>query len=126
MTREEFIALPYLLTVSQVVACGYAENTVNKYAEHGILTVVKPKGCTQRRFPKAQLAALLGWEDTLDRKKWAREKPLLAPAAVQEWTGYKKETVLAIAQAKGLTLVKPGGVGDAKYRKEEVGKWIGL
>lgn len=126
MTREEFQRLPHLVTVGDVVKCGYAVATINKYAAHGILTEITPKGCTQRRFQKVQLAALLGWPEAIDRKKWAKEKPLLSPAAVQEWTGYQPRTLRAIVQAKGLTEVKPGGIGDGKYRKEEVGGLIGL
>lgn len=126
MTRETFNALPHLLPPGIVVACGYAVATLNKYAAHGILTVVKPPGCGQRRFRKAQVASMLGWNDAVDRKKWAKEKPLLSLNAVREWTGYKAETIRAITKAGGLTPVQPGGVGDVKYRKAEVGEWLGL
>lgn len=126
MTREEFQELPYLLTLGEVVACGYAVATINKYAAHKILAAIKPKGCTQRRFQKVQLAAMLGWADEIDRKRWAREKPLLGMAAVLEWTGYTSETFCAIVKAGGIGRVQPGGIGHAKYRKEEVGEWVGL
>ena len=126
MTREEVQKLPYLLTQGQVVACGYAPATIGKYAEHGILRAVLPKGCTQRRYQKVQLAGLLAWEDLIDVKAWAREKPLLGLGAVTQWTGYANGTISDIVAAKGLTAVQPGGIGERKFRKEEIGGWIGL
>lgn len=126
MTREQFQLLPYLLTSAQAEACGYERRTLNKYAENGILTVVLPAGCVQRRFQKRQFAQLLGWEDTLDLAGWQREKPLIQVAAVAQWTGYDVHTLLAIVRAGGLVAVDPGGLGRRHYRKEEVGRWIGL
>jgi hypothetical protein len=126
MTREEFQGLPHLLTQCQVVGCGYAPATIGKYVEHGILRAVLPKGCTQRRYQKLQLAELLGWMDLVDVKGWQREKPLLPLGAVTQWTGYANGTVSDIVAAHGLTVVQPGGIGERKFRKEEVGEWIGL
>ena len=126
MTREDFSKLPHLLKRSDVQACGYSRSTVEKYADCGILEVVQPKGSDQSRFRKLAVANLLGWEDLVDRTAWKRENALFALAAVKQWTGFDKATVTAIASAGGLTLVKPGGLGEAKYRKEEIGRWIGL
>ena len=126
MTREEFTALPYLLTPGQVEACGYAPRTVDKYAESGILAVILPAGCRKRRFQKRQLAQMLGWESTVDRAAWAREKPLLPLGVVQQWTGYDERTVANMVLAGGLVVVRPAGLWCAKYRKEQIGEWIGL
>lgn len=126
MTRAEFIALPYLLTPGQAARCGYSLRTLDKYAENGLLMVVCPPGCTQRRFQKRQFAELLDWSDTLDLKAWAREKPLLSINAVTQWTGYDKHTILQILRAGGLVAVNPAGLGTAKYRKQAIGEWIGL
>ena len=126
MKRDEFQKLPHLLTLAQVVACGYSPATVGKYAAAGILRAVLPKGTTQRRYQKLQVAQLLGWEDAIDRKSWWREKPLLPPCAVSQWTGYAPKTVVEIAEAGSLTTVLPGGVGERKFRKEEIEEWLGL
>jgi len=126
MTRAEFIALPYLLTPGQVASCGYSLRTIDKFAENGILTAVCPKGATQRKFQKKQIAAILGWDDAIDQKKWDKEKPLMGVAVVREWTGYQPKTVRQIGKAGGLTPVQPGGIGDTKYRKDEIGKLLGF
>jgi len=126
MTREEFRALPYLVTHKMIARCGYSPQTLEKYAECAILRVIQPKGCGQRRFQKVQLADLLGWMDTIDRNAWRAERPLMALGAVQRWTGFDPHTLNAIARARGLTIVQPGGIGERKFRKEEIGGWIGL
>ena len=126
MTKAEFQAWPYLLTPGQVAACGYSPATIHKYVEHEILRAVLPRGIAQRRFQKVQIARLLGWEDVLDRERWQREKPLLPYCAVREWTGYDPRSIKLIVRAGGLVAVNPGGIGDAKYRKEQIGEWIGL
>lgn len=126
MTKDEFTALPYLLTPGQVVSCGYSPTTLRKYTEHGVLRVVLPTGCGQRRFEKRQLAQMLGWTGTLDLKAWAAEKPLLGFGAVHWWTGYEESTIRKIVEAGGLVAIKPGGLGYEKYRKEQIGAWLGL
>lgn len=126
MTKLDFAALPYLLTLGQVEQCGYTQATLDKYAACGILEVIVPPGCIQRRFQKRQVAQILGWEDTLDVIGWRREKPLLSVGMVHQWTGYNAQTIAAIAAAGGLDRVQPGGVGNSKYRKEAVGAWLGL
>ena len=128
MTREEFQKWPYLLTQGQVMACGYSPATIGKYVEHGILRAVKPKGCTQRRYQKVQIAKLLAWEDALaaDRAAWQKEKPLLGLGAVRQWTGFCNLIITAIVQARGLTAVQPGGIGERKFRKQEIAEWIDL
>lgn len=125
MTKQEFAALPYLLTPGEAAQCGYSEHTLNKYAQAGILRVVQPPGAGWRRFQKRQLAQLLGWEDVLDWTRWRREKPLLACCAVCEWTGYDARTIRQIVASGGLVSVNPGGIGDAKYRKDEIAEWLG-
>jgi hypothetical protein len=126
MTREEFRALPYLLTPAQAVCCGYTYNTLMKYADYGVLVVVLPPGCRQRRFQKRQFAQMLGWEDTLDWPGWRKEKPLLSLAAIHQWTGYDPTTVRQIVRAGGLSPICPGGMGETKYRKSEVAQWLGF
>ena len=126
MTLEEFKALPYLLTPGQVVGCGYTAATLVKYAAHGILLVILPKGCAQRRFQKRQIAKLNGWESALDFAGWAREKSMLRLNAVCQWTGYTEETVSHIVAAGGLLRVQPGGIGYGLFRKSDVGAWLGL
>lgn len=126
MTREDFINLPYLLTPGQAAACGYSILTLDKYAANGILVVVRPPGCTLRRFQKRQLAQMAGWEDTLNWTAWRREKPLVSLAAVVQWTGISRNQVRAIVRAGGLTCVQPGGMGEGKYRREELGVWLGF
>lgn len=126
MTKEEFTKLPYLLPPASAVACGYSLTTLNKYAENGILVVVLPKGVAQRRFQKRQLAQLLGWEALIDLARWRMEKPLMALGALCEWTGYTSETVSHIVAAGGLQPVQPGGLGERKFRKQQIGEWLGL
>jgi hypothetical protein len=126
MTRSEFTALPYLLAPAAVTACGYSPRTVAKYFACGILTPIQPRGFSGRRAQKRQVAQLLDWSDTLDLAAWQREKPLLGFAAVHQWTGYGERQLAQIVKAGGLTAVNPGGVGRAKYRKEDVAKWLGL
>lgn len=126
MTKEEFGKLPYLLTVGQTVSCGYCRRTLDKYAAAEVLKVIKPKGAVHRKFQKKQIAQLLGWEKSLDTAAWGREKPLLSPTAVYQWTGYDRDTLAAMVAAGGLTRVMPAGMGEAKYRKEEIASWIGL
>lgn len=126
MTREEFQRLPYLMSPSQVARCGYALHTVEKYAAHGILKVIQPAGMPHRRFRKLQVAQLLGWEPLIELARWRSEKPLLPFCAVHEWTGFAERTIKEIVAAGGLVEVRPGGVGSTKYRKEEIGAWLGF
>lgn len=126
MTRAEFIKLPCLLTPGQAAACGFAAHTLRKFADNGVLRIILPQGCTQRRYQKVQFAQLLGWADVIDRAAWAREKPLLALGAVCQWTGYDRHLIPVIVAAGGLERVQPGGLGRARYRKQEIGEWIGL
>jgi len=126
VTRKEFQQLPYLLAQKHLLACGLTGATTSKYLEHGLLRAVKPAGFSERRVPKIQVAQLLGWQDTLDLQGWAREKPLFLFAAVHQWTGFDRQSVDEIVAAGGLVRVRLGGLGAARYRKEQIGEWIGL
>jgi hypothetical protein len=126
MTRAEFIALPYLLTPGQAAACGFSAHTLHKFADNGVLRIIRPAGCTQRRYQKLQFAQLLDWVGALDRSAWARERPLLTSNAVCQWTGYDRGTITRIVTAGGLVCVQPGGLGSRHYRKRDIGEWIGL
>lgn len=126
MTREEFITLPYLLTPGQVASCGYSSATVAKYAECGVLRVILPAGCTQRRFQKRQVALLNGWEATLDLAGWRRLKPMVRLGVVCQWTGYDRDVIGHMVAAGALTVVQPAGVGYRLFRTEEIGAWLGL
>lgn len=126
MTRESFKQLPHLLQRHEVEAAGFGRQTIEKYVDAGVLTLVQPAGCGQARFQKRQLAQLLNWEDLLDASGFAEEPPAMSLKAVLRWTGWDDRTLAKIVRAGGLTLVKPPGSGAGKYLKSEVAALLGF
>ena len=126
MTKDDFKKLPYLVLEHQVVAVGYCRSAVAKFVDCGVLTQVKPAGAGLARYQKKQLAQLLQWEELLEPKEFAKERPLMDAKAVQRWTGWGEESLVKLVKAGGLKLVKPPGCGRGKFLKTEIGRLIGF
>ena len=128
MTQADFKSLPFLLLEHQVAKLGYDRRTLGKLVDCAVLSRIAPKGCTQGRYQKRQLAQLLHWEHLLaaDEAQFRQLAPLLPLKPVRTWTGYTEETLSGIVHAHGLTLVKPPGMSQGKFLKAEIAKLIGF
>jgi hypothetical protein len=127
MTQEEFRKLPWLMFNGQVLeAAGYSRNTLRKMVDCGVIEEVRPPGCTQRRYRKAQLAKLLGIDIATDVSAFRKEPFLLSEKAASGWTGYTTDVLQAIARRGGIVVVRPAGLSNARYRKSEIAGLIGF
>lgn len=131
MTKAEFINLPLLLREHQVVAAtGYTRNTLRKIVDCGVLERVRPKGSAEHRYLKVQVGKLLGYEEKEMLGVWRQaveDRPLLmGEKAVHVVTGYDGSALAAIRKGGELTGVRPAGMGQLKYRVEEVAKLVGV
>lgn len=130
MTEKEFEWLPWLLAEGDVTrATGNARNTIHKLVESGVLRRVKLKGMLPCRYQKRQIAQLAGieWQRLAPAgsRAWAELPLLLDEKTVRVWTGFDGKTLAKIAKAGGVKAVRPGG-SNAKYRKREIGEWLGI
>jgi len=131
MTKLQFQALPLLIFEHHVVAVtGYARNTIAKFTDCGVLTIVKPNGSGQGRFQSRQIAQMIGWDWKEVLREWIeqfqRENNLMLEKAVTRYTGYAEKTLLNIRKARGLDFLKPAGADAGRYRKEQIAELIGF
>lgn len=124
MTPQEFERLPGLMLEHQVMgATGWAKQTLQKYVEAGVLRRVQPAGAGHGRYQKRQVARLCGLEGQAEGD-WERLPLLLGEKTVRRLTGYSPQMLRQIGRARGCTVVRVPGA-PARYRKVEVGEWLG-
>lgn len=131
MTKAEFISLPLLLREHQVVAAtGYTRNTLRKMVDCAVLDQVRPKGSAEHRYRKLQVGKLLGYEEKEMLEVWRAAvdgRPLLmGEKSVRAVTGYDRKLLAPIREAGGLTAIRPAGIGQLKYRVEEIAELVGM
>ena len=131
MTRAEFNELPMLLLEHQVVAAtGYAQNTLRKLVDCRVLEVVKPKGATKARYRKQQVGRLIG----VPEGEWLpgvvrvlRGGPLLMGVkTARVITGYSAYVLAQMAKERSLSVVRPAGLSELKFRTAEIAELCGV
>ena len=119
--------MPWLLFEGQVIEfTGYGRNTLDKLVDCGTLAPVRPNGCGQRRFRKIQVATLLGISVEQELAQFRKEPWLLSEKATMVYTGYTHKVLEHIVRAGGLEVIRPAGLRNARFRKTEVAKLLGL
>jgi hypothetical protein len=125
--RLQFQKWPWLLFERQVIeVTGYGHNTIEKLIDCGTLLSVKPRGCTQRRFQKIQVAQLLAVELDQQLESFRREPLLLSEKSVLSYSGFSRTVLREVTHAGGLQLIRPAGLSTGRYRKSELAQLLGL
>lgn len=128
MTKKEFATGAGLVMEKAAVSLGFARPTLAKLVDVGALKKVKPPGCAHAHYAKVQLADLMGWPDVVEsiRERFRAEPHMMGRKEVLYWTGMCKDTLNNISAKGGLRAERPLGASQAKYRKWEVAKLLGL